>query len=137
MNQKNKNKIIQDLHHALVCKLAPSKINGAGVGVFAVSKIERGEIVFSAINNQFIFWSEVSNVSSDVLNYIKQICNSNESGFYIDCNLDKVYPAYYVNHSDSPNLHHNLVLDYYTALREISPGEELTCEYTLSEIDWV
>ena len=132
-----KNKIIQDINYALVCKLAPSKISGAGVGVFAVSKIEDGEIVFSTTNNQFIFWSEVSNVSSDVLNYIKQICNSNESGFYIDCNLDKVYPAYYVNHSDSPNLHHNLVLDYYTALREILPGEELTCKYTLKEIDWV
>ena len=68
-----KNKIIQDINYALVCKLAPSKISGAGVGVFAVSKIEDGEIVFSTTNNQFIFWSEVSNVSSDVLNYIKQI----------------------------------------------------------------
>jgi SET domain-containing protein len=132
-----KNKILQELHYSLVCKLAPSKINGAGVGVFAVNQIESGEVVFSTTNNQFISWSEVQNISINVLNYIKQICNNNEYGFYIDCNLDKIYLAYYVNHSDSPNLYHNLVLDYYTALREILPGEELTCKYTLNEIDWV
>lgn len=132
-----KNKIIQDLHYSLVCKLAPSKINGAGVGVFAVNQIESGEVIFSTTNNQFILWSEVQNISIDVLNYIKQICNNNKYGFYIDCNLDKIYPAYYVNHSDKPNLHHNLVYDYYTALRIIEPGEELTCKYNLNEIDWV
>jgi SET domain-containing protein len=45
--------------------------------------------------------------------------------------------SYYVNHSDTPNVYHDLTLDRYITLRDIHPGEELTCTYTKEEINWL
>ena len=132
-----KKQILQELFDKTIIKLAPSKIHGAGVGVFTISPIEKEDIVFTTNTNQFIQWVEVQNIEENIINYIKQMCNHNDYGFWIDRPINKIDPSYYVNHSENPNLYHYLQTDTYFAIKNIKIGEELTCKYLPEEIDWV
>ena len=44
--------------------------------------------------------------------------------------------SYYVNHSNNPNVYHNLDTDEFYAICDIDEDEELLCTYTDLEIDW-
>ena len=46
--------ILQEIFDKTIVKLAPSQINNAGVGVFAMSQIEKEDIVFTTNTNNFI-----------------------------------------------------------------------------------
>ena len=135
MNRKQK--IEKEILHEIVVKLAPSKIANAGVGVFALTSIEKGEIVFRPDKNEFIEWQSLKGLESNIFSHIKSICNHNDYGFWIDCSINKVNASYYVNHSDEPNLYHDLETDVFYAIKNIQIGEELTCKYLPKEIDWV
>jgi len=132
-----RNQILQELFDKTIVKLAPSQINNAGVGVFAMSEIEKEDIVFATNTNKFIQWFEIEGIEQNISHYIKQMCNHNEHGFWIDCPVNKISPSYYVNHSEEPNLYHDLNTDTYFALKNIKIGEELTCKYLPEEVDWV
>lgn len=131
-----KKQILQELLNKSIVKLAPSQINGAGVGVFALSKIEKEEIVFDTNTNIFIKWGEINGIDENILKYIQQICHYNDQGFWIDCPVNKINPSYYVNHSEDPNLYHDTETDTFIAIKTIEIGEELTCVYPLNERDW-
>lgn len=132
-----KKQILNQLRDKAVVKIVPSSIVGAGVGVVALTSIDKNEIVFASENNCFISWQEISLCDQEVVDYIKNVCNNNEFGFWIDCELNKINAAYFINHSDSPNLYHDLNSDIYYALKNIETGEELTCKYLPEEINWV
>ncbi len=132
-----KQQITQLINNGIITQLVPSSIEGAGVGVRTLSKIDRNEIVFAPRDNCFVQWGELHDQSGAVIDYIKKICNHNFYGFWIDCNINEIGAAYFVNHSDTPNLFHNRDNDTYYALRDIEIGEELTCKYSPDEIDWV
>jgi SET domain-containing protein len=132
-----KKKILNQLQNNPVVKVVPSSIVGAGVGVIALTSIDKNEIVFAPNNNHFILWQEVSLCGKEVLNHIKNVCNSDEFGFWIDCELNKINASYFVNHSDFPNLYHDLNRDIYYAIKNIKIGEELTCKYLPEEMNWV
>jgi hypothetical protein len=120
------------------CKLGVSKIPNAGIGVFSLSEIPKDYPIFGPRQkNYFIRWEELSDVSENVLRYIKRICHSNEEGFFIDSFLDQIDISFYVNHSDSPNLLHDENADVYYTARKIEIGEELTLLYPLDERDWL
>lgn len=131
-----KKQILQELLNKAIVKLAPSQVNGAGVGVFALSKIEKEKIVFDTNTNIFIKWGEINGIDENILKYIQQICHYNDQGFWIDCPVNKITPSYYVNHSEDPNLHHDAETDTFFAIKTIEIGEELTCVYPLDERDW-
>lgn len=119
------------------CKLGISKIQGAGVGVFALSDIRKDYPVFGPRGkNYFIHWGEISDVSDSIKDYIRCICHSDKDGFFIDGFLDQIDLSFYVNHSETPNLIHNTGADVYFADRDIGEGEELTVFYPLCERDW-
>ena len=131
-----KKEILQELSCKSIVKLAPSCINGAGVGVFSMSKIEKDDVVFVSNTNIFIKWTEIKGNKKNVINYIKQMCHHNEHGFWIDCPVNKINPSYYVNHSETPNLYHQPKTDTFIAITPIEIGVELTCIYPPEEIDW-
>lgn len=131
-----KKQILQELVYKIIVKLAPSQINGAGVGVFAMSKIKKEDIVFETNTNVFITWTEIKDIEEDIIKYIQQMCHYNEHGFWIDCPVNKINPSYYVNHSETPNLYHLPKTDTFIAIKDIEVGVELTCLYPPEEIDW-
>ena len=133
----SKQKIEKEILYDIVVKLAPSKIANAGVGVFALTPIEKDEIVFRPEKNEFIPWESLKGIEANIYKHIKSVCNHDDYGFWIDCSINKVGPAYYVNHSDVPNLYHDLQTDTFHAIKNIAIGEELTCKYLPKEIDWV
>lgn len=119
-------------------KLAPSKINGAGVGVFAINKIPEGYPIFGPKGKLFfISWHETSDISDELRSYIRYICHSNETGFWIDRHLDQIDSSFYVNHSENPNTWHDKEADIFYADRDIEAGEEITCLYPYEERDWL
>jgi hypothetical protein len=133
----NKNELINQIHNGILVKLVPSSIVGAGVGVETLTEIEHGEIVFAPKETCFVHWDEIFNVEGNIVNYIKKVCNHNEYGFWIDCLVNDIGAAYFVNHSEEPNLIHDRERDMYYASKKIEIGEELTCKYSPDEIDWV
>jgi hypothetical protein len=133
----NKNELISQIHNGILVKLVPSSIVGAGVGVETLTEIEDGEIVFAPKEPCFVHWDEIFNVEDNIVNYIKKVCNHNEHGFWIDCYVNDIGAAYFVNHSEDPNLIHDRERDIYYSARKIHIGEELTCKYSPDEIDWV
>lgn len=119
------------------CKLGVSKISGAGVGVFALSKIPKNYPIFGPRGkNYFIRWTEIIDISDAIKDYIRCICHSDNEGFFIDGFLDQIDLSYYVNHSETPNLIHDESADIYFADKEINEGEELTVFYPINERDW-
>jgi SET domain-containing protein len=132
-----KKQILRQLRDQAVVKVVPSSIVGAGVGVIALTTIDKNEIVFAPESNQFILWQEVSLCGQEVVDHIKSVCNNNDLGFWIDCEVNKISAAYFVNHSDEPNLYHDLNTDIYYAIKDIEIGDELTCKYLPEEINWV
>jgi len=132
-----KNKILQQIMWDIVVKIVPSKIPNAGVGVIPLTSIEKGEIVFKPKINVFISWEELSSIENGIFEHIKKTCNNNQYGFWVDCPINDIHAAYFVNHSEDPNLYHDLEADVYYAIKNIPKGEELTCKYLPEEIDWV
>jgi SET domain-containing protein len=132
-----KNQIINRINSGIIAKLVPSSIAGAGVGVITLTEIYKNEIVFAPKETHFIQWDAIKLTENNVIRYIKQVCNHNENGFWIDCDINDIGAAYFVNHSDDPNLEHDKQKDIYFAIKDIKIGEELTCKYSSDEIDWV
>ena len=120
------------------CKLAPSKIPNAGVGIFALTSIPEGYPIFGPKGfSHFISWEEIETVPFKVKEHIRQICHCNASGFWLDGHLDKIDMSYYVNHSENPNIWHDKEADVFYTDRRIEAGEELTCLYPYEERDWL
>jgi hypothetical protein len=117
-------------------KLAPS-LQCDGVGVFAITEIPKNFILFQDVRPDQIYIPYEQITDPAVKTYLSCMCNSDEFGFYLSRTYNNINMSYYVNHSDAPNVYHDLKLDRYITLRDIQPAEELTCTYTKEEINWL
>lgn len=128
--------IVYSINHYGKTKLAPSKVCD-GVGVFAITEIPKHFILFHDVSTDAIHipFTEIHDVR--VKQYLTSTCNSDAVGIYLSRTYNNINMSYYVNHSETPNVYHDLVLDKFITLRDILPGEELTCLYTKNEIDWL
>ena len=112
--------------------LAPSKVCG-GVGVFSLCDIPKGTIIWKERQEAVkVPWDKIPKWMED---NIVSLTWCDEEGFWIDCDLDRIYQAYYVNHSDDPNLGVDEE-DFYIAIRDIKKDEELLYRYLEKEKDW-
>lgn len=128
--------IIDSINIHAKTKLAPSLICD-GVGVFAITEIPAGFILFEDViaDSDYISYTDIQDIR--IINHLRSMCNSDEFGIYLSRSYNNINMSYYVNHSDIPNVYHDLVADKYVAIRDITPGEELTCKYTNTEIEWL
>ena len=128
--------IIDSINQHAKTKLAPSLVCD-GVGVFAITEISKGFILFQDVipDTHHIPYTEIQDPR--VIGHLKSICNSDKFGIYLSRSYNNINMSYYVNHSDTPTVYHDLNADRYIALRNISPGEELTCIYIKNEIEWL
>jgi hypothetical protein len=103
--------------------LKPSKIQNAGVGVFATHDIKKGTILFSSVNKMIIGLSD--NVPEAFQKYIIDI---DEEACWRPEKFDEMDISYYINHSLDANISLFNSRGHIT-LRDIYEGEEFLENY--------
>lgn len=131
--------LLHNLKRDTYCRIAMSKIPGAGVGVIAVKTIPKGVNPFrrcDVVNDEIvpITQQELETLPKCVQKMVADFFLQTEDGRYpvVYRGLNGMDLSFYLNHSTEPNL--DLVtLDgpYYDFVtnRKIHPGEELLINY--------
>lgn len=108
---------------AITLILRPSKLPNAGVGVFTVKSIKRGEKVPLFSNAE-----QVKLKKTDKPDFLtKRFCpyDKEAGGYWCPQNFHRMSIGWYINHSTKPNIEAVTC----KALRAIKKGEELTVDY--------
>ena len=114
--------------------LAPSKVC-SGVGVFSLIDIPKGTIIFKPNKKIKICWNSISD---DIYDRVKSNTLNDDEGFWIDCDLNKTYGAYYINHTlHNENVKYNYEDGSWYASRDIFKDEELLNTYQQEEMEWL
>ena len=126
--------IIDNISKNTKLRLKPSKVCD-GVGLFSIVEIKEGEFILDDVtaDDIYIRWDEITDLREKVKNYLNSMCNSDEDGLYLSRTPNNINLAYFVNHSDNPNVFHNLELDRFIAIRNIGVDEEIVCMYNEDE----
>lgn len=129
-----KREIIDNISKNTKLRLKPSKVCD-GVGLFSIVEIKKDEIIFDDVtaDDVYIWWDEIPNLREEVKNYLNSMCNSDKDGFYLSRTPNNINLAYFVNHSDNPNVFHDLELDRFIAIKDIGVDEEIVCVYNEDE----
>ena len=129
-----KREIIDNISKNTKLRLKPSKVCD-GVGLFSIVEIKKDEIIFDDVtaDDIYIRWDEIPNLRGEVKNYLNSMCNSDKDGLYLSRTPNNINLAYFVNHSDNPNVFHDLELDRFIAIKDIGVDEEIVCVYNEDE----
>lgn len=110
--------------------VAPSSI--AGVGLFAAQRIAAGTAIWQFTEG--VDWkltkTELESFPEPYLGRLRHYVYLDESGFYILCGDN----AKFMNHSGEPSCS-DADPRFTVALRNIEPGEELTCDYREFDVE--
>ena len=114
--------------------LAPSNVC-EGVGVFALHDLPEDFTIWKVTREQCekYGWDKIP---QNVHDYVNQMTFCDEQGFWLDCDLDRMYPAYYVNHSERSNVRLGELSEYITT-RIIFKGEEILFNYPKKDQIWL
>jgi uncharacterized protein len=118
-------------------KLACSRIHG--IGLFADEFIPKGTLIwkFNPVIDISLTKEQIEELAKPSCEQIqKYTYRSMISGLYVLCGDD----ARFFNHSLIPNCHdicESEEQDLTIASRDIHPGEELTCDYALFDMDLI
>jgi len=120
-------------HPNLYTYLAPSKVC-QGVGVFALVRIPKNTTIWKVEEKQIrkYKWDTIPN---EIESYVERMTFCDEEGFWLDCELDRLYPAYYVNHSENANVTLGELGEYITT-QQIEKDEEILFNYPPEDKDW-
>jgi len=129
-----KKEIIDNISKNTKLRLKPSKVCD-GVGLFSIMEIKEGEAILDDVtaDDIYIRWDEITGLREEVKNYLNSMCNSDTDGLYLSRTPNNINLAYFVNHSDNPNVFHNLELDRFIAIKDIGVDEEIVCVYNEDE----
>lgn len=130
-----KQKIINSVFNNCNVRLKPSKVC-SGVGVFSIVPIKKGTIMFEDVNSDDIHikWDELNGVDKRVIDYLNVMCNTNTDGVYLSRTVNNINLSYFVNHSNNPNVIHDLDKDVFITIRDIEVDEEIVCVYNADEM---
>ena len=112
--------------------LAPSVVC-EGVGVFSLVDIPKDTCIFIPNKTQYVLWNDID---VRLRGRIKSLTYCDADGFWIDSDLDKLSPQYYINHSHDPNVSYNKDTGKLYAMKDIPKDVELTDYYFPGERDW-
>jgi SET domain-containing protein len=112
-------------------QVRPSLLHG--IGVFAIRRIPKGfRSMFSKDNGE---WTKIPKSSIKELplssqRLVENYCTYDDKYYYIEkTGFKKMDLVNFVNHSDNPNIGPVNNGEYFEALRDIKPGEELFIDY--------
>lgn len=123
---------------AVRLELRPSQIHEAGVGVFAVMGMRRGEKVADRVAEEdfknLVSWDEFSRFDEHLQQKVMAFCIGTPEGFVPPPDLDfnKLTTEWYLNHSCGGNCGFDDPGDF-VAIRDIKKNEELSYDYALIE----
>lgn len=118
----------------LLTYLAPSTVC-EGIGVFSLVNIPRNTIVFRPQKIEKIPWGHLP---PQLHSKIQLLTMNDEDGFLIDCDLDRIHSAYYINHTEkNQNVRYDSKKRTWVATKNINKDEELLNTYALEEQDWL
>jgi SET domain-containing protein len=120
-------------HDGVYTRLQPSSIHG--VGVFAICNIPKGTYIFEPDDDDTVFVPalKIRSLSPEVRRLYEDFCVLEDGIYEYPPSLNKLTPAWFLNHSKSPNVSADSSLKFF-ADRDIEAGEELTADYgTYSE----
>lgn len=118
-------------------RLSQSRIHG--IGLFADEPITKDTIIwrFDPRIDIRISPEQLEALSWPAQEQMRRYSyREKHSGLYVLCGDD----ARFFNHSDTPNcidLYDGVDADITIALRDIEPGEELTCDYSMFDLDLI
>jgi len=136
---------IKKLIYEQQTKLAPSTINGAGVGVFALVDIAKDTLIkgckafmeFCNMETEFEFYyDEFKDLDPAIQKYVYGMTDGYDNKFCIDAPLFMLYQGYYINHSNAPNCFWDRRTGSIYTQVDIKAGTELTMYYMTSERDF-
>ena len=121
-------------HIGVYCKLAPSPIHG--VGVFALVDIPKDTDLFGPDTTNLILIapSDVDKLPPSYKQLYQDFAVLHDGWWHCPPSFNHMTNAWYLNHSDTPNV--VCIIDDYAfiSLRDIVVGEELLVDYnTYSE----
>lgn len=134
----NTAQLLQQLQHDTYAMLKPSSIHG--IGVFAIRHIPKGcRTIFSSGVGDWkkISFEEVEKLPVAVRNLVETYCLFDEENYFVpDYGFKLMDLALYLNHSHTPNLISINEGEYFEAIRDIEPGEELLVNYeTIADVE--
>jgi len=117
-------------HDKVYTRLGISKIHG--IGVIAISDIPEGTPLF-AYDTTEVVWvktSDIVDISEKLKEMYHDFCVIKNNGTLFGCppNFNQLTMAWYMNHSDNPNVGIDENYDFKTK-SFIKEGEELTINY--------
>ena len=117
------------------CRLKPSLINGAGVGVFSIDIVPMGTDPFEGCNTKLRMMSndEFQLLSEEKKKMVRDFCYYSSGSWRVPENFNTLDISWFVNSSISPNLEFDTNSGRYVTLRDIKIDEELTYEYSVYE----
>ena len=136
---------IKKLIYEQQTKLAPSKIPGAGVGVFALVDIPKDTLIkgcnafmeFTKMESEFIFrYDEFEDLHPNIQKYVYSMTDGYDDKFCIDAPLFMLYQGYYINHSNTPNCFWDRRTGNIYTQVDIKADTELTMYYMTAERDF-
>ncbi|MDP4265395.1 MAG: SET domain-containing protein [Bacteroidota bacterium] len=137
--QKTEEEIVKELLSDLVetfLVLRPSPIHG--IGVFAIRDIPRGtRAMFSKDNGEWIKLpiKEIQLLPDYSQELIKSYCVFDNDFYYVEkYAFKKMDLANFLNHSENPNIIPINDGEFFEAISDIRPGDELLINY--SELSW-
>ena len=130
-----KQEIINSIYNNCNLRLKPSRVC-SGVGVFSIIPIKKGTILFEDVKSDdtFIEWKELSGIDTRIFNYLNVMCNTNTEGIFLSRTVNNINLSYFVNHSNEPNVIHDLDKDIFITIRDIEIDEEILCVYNSDDM---
>jgi len=116
-------------HRGVCVRLGPSGIHG--VGVFAITPIPKGTDVFYGDDAELV-WVEkatTEHLPPPLRKLYKDFCVSKGRQYGCPDSFNHMTPAWYLNHSKTPNVVADEEYRFFAA-RDIAQGEELTVDYS-------
>lgn len=124
-------------HEGVYTRLAPSRIHRGGVGVFAIRHIAKGKHLFQGDVEDMV-WIErkdlprgpkaIHKLYDDFAVIITDKVDK-KTRYGCPLSFNRLTPSWFLNHSPKPNVRCDA--NYrFVALKDITPGDELTVDYS-------
>lgn len=115
-------------HYKVLTRLGTSTIHG--IGVFAITDIEAETFLFEFDNTEMVWVNneEIKKLSPKLQSLYNDFCVAKNGKLGCPTNFNQLTMAWYMNHSDNPNVEIDDEYNFRTK-RLIKDGEELTINY--------